>query len=116
MVRTSVLSQRRVNAVPTDFPGTSTVLDPGLDQEKDLDTSGPRIRCPLCGWSPRKEDHWHCSCGHEWNTFDTGGVCPAGLHQWTSTQCLSCPGWSFLSDSFTPHLIPLPLPHASPPH
>src|SRR6266849_5610033 len=24
------------------------------------------------------------------NTFDTGRVCPACLHQWTSTQCRSC--------------------------
>ena len=54
----------------------------------------PRIRCPLCGWSPRKEDRWFCDCGHEWNTFDTGGVCPACLHQWASTQCLSCARWS----------------------
>ena len=45
--------------------GKSTVLD------------GPRIRCPLCAWSPGKEDRWFCICGHEWNTFDTGGVCPA---------------------------------------
>jgi hypothetical protein len=44
--------------------------------ERDSDPSGPRIRCPLCGWSPRKEDRWSCDCGHEWNTFDTGGVCP----------------------------------------
>jgi hypothetical protein len=27
------------------------------------------------------------TCGHEWNTFDTGGVCPACVHQWTETQC-----------------------------
>src|SRR5260370_32570294 len=79
MVRTSVLSQRRVNAMPTDFPGTSTVSDPGLDQDKDLDTSGPRIRCPLCGWSPRQEDHRLCSCGHEGNTFEKGGFCPAAF-------------------------------------
>src|SRR5213075_2615343 len=23
--------------------------------------SGPRIRCPLCGWSPRKHDRWSAS-------------------------------------------------------
>jgi len=35
---------------------------------------------PLCGWSPRKDDRWSCSCGNEWNTFgntfDTGGYAP----------------------------------------
>ena len=42
----------------------------------------------------RKEDHWFCICGNEWNTFDTGGVCPACLHQWAETQCHSCSRWS----------------------
>jgi len=46
--------------------------------------------CPLCGWSPNKQDLWSCTCGHAWNTFDTGGVCPGCMHQWTSTQCLAC--------------------------
>ena len=55
---------------------SSVVLDRELDQEKSLDPSGPRIRCPLCGWSPRNDDRWSCTCGHSWNTFDTGGVCP----------------------------------------
>jgi hypothetical protein len=50
---------------------------PDRDLERDRDPSEPRIRCPLCGWSPQKEDKWFCTCGHEWNTFDTGGVCPA---------------------------------------
>ena len=81
--------------------GTSPVADSAviapdreLEDEKKHDTSGSRIRCPLCGWSPRKEDKWFCTCGNEWNTFDTGGVCPASLHQWTETQCLSCGRWS----------------------
>ena len=67
----------------------SVVLDRELEEEKNQDSSGSRIRCPLCGWSPRREDKWFCTCGNEWNTFDTGGVCPACLHQWTETQCLS---------------------------
>jgi len=79
-------------------PILSTVIDRELKEEKSYDPSGLRIRCPLCGWSPRKEDHWFCECGYEWNTFDTGGVCPACLHQWTETQCLSCSGWSPHSD------------------
>src|SRR5947209_19324621 len=83
----------------------SVVLDRELDQEKSRDPSGRRIRCPLCGWSPRKDDRWSCSCGHAWNTFDTGGVCPACLHQWTSTQCLSRAGWSPHSDGLCSHEI-----------
>jgi len=77
------------------FPSASTVLDPALDeeakQEKEVDGSGPRVRCPLCGWSLRKDDHWFCSCGCR--TYSTlGRDCPACLHHWTSTQCLSCAG------------------------
>jgi len=71
------------------------------DQERDLDPSDPHIHCPLCGWSPRKEDEWFCTCGCEWNTFDTGGVCPACLHQWTDTQCLSCARWSLHSQWYS---------------
>jgi hypothetical protein len=77
-------------------PMQSSVLDREL--ERDREPSGPRIRCPLCGSSPRKEDKWFCTCGYEWNTFDTGGVCPACLHPWTETQCLACSRWSAHSD------------------
>ena len=72
----------------------SVAVDREPDQEKGLDPSSPRIRCPLCGRTARKDDRWAFSCGHEWNTFDTGGVCPACLQQCTSTQCLSCEQWS----------------------
>src|SRR5579863_3011620 len=77
---------------------STTVLSPEVEQQDSLGPSGPHIRCPHCGWSPRKGDFWSCSCGHEWNTFDTGGVCPACLCQWTETQCLSCHRWSPHSD------------------
>ena len=84
--------------VLSDAPAkSSVVLDREVENEKSHDPSGPHIRCPLCGWSPRKEDHWFCECGHSWNTFDTGGVYPACLHQWTETQCLSCSRWSLHS-------------------
>jgi hypothetical protein len=49
-------------------PDQSVVLDREPDQEKNLDPNGPRIRCPLCGWSPGKDDRWSCTCGHIWNT------------------------------------------------
>jgi hypothetical protein len=82
----------------TRSAASSVVVD--REEEKSHDPSGPRIRCPLCGWSPRKEDKWFCTCGNEWNTFDTGGVCPACLHPWTETQCLSCNRWSPHSDCY----------------
>ena len=74
------------------------VLDREPDLEKGGEPSGPRIRCPLCSWSPRQEDLWMCTCMHCWNTFDTGGVCPACLHQWLETKCPSCHRWSPHSD------------------
>jgi len=81
----------------------SDVLDRELEEEKKPTASEPpRIRCPLCDWSPRKEDKWFCECGHSWNTFDTGGVCPACLRQWTETQCLSCIRWSLHSLWYAP--------------
>lgn len=66
--------------------------EPDLDQSQD--PFGPRIRCPFYGWSPGKHDRWFCECGNEWNTFDTGGGCPACLHPCTETQCVSCGRWS----------------------
>jgi hypothetical protein len=83
-------------ALTDDKP--TVVIDHELDEEKGVDASGPRIRCPKCGWSPTKQDLWSCACGHLWNTFDTGGVCPACLHQWAETQCRSCSRWSPHSD------------------
>jgi hypothetical protein len=81
--------------------------DFGLDHENEANSSGDGIRCPLCGWSPRKNSRWMCDCKHVWNTFDTGGICPACLYQWTSTMCPSCLRWSPHSDwyaqSSNPH-------------
>ena len=59
-------------------------------------TRGPRIRCPRCAWQPSAHDRWQCrsECLHVWNTFDTGGVCPACGHAWADTQCLRCQEWS----------------------
>lgn len=53
---------------------------------------GRRIRCPLCGWQPRKESRWVCTaaCQMMWNTFDTAGRCPRCHKQWQHTACLAC--------------------------
>ena len=61
----------------------------------------PRIRCPKCNWSPHADSRWSCKCGHRWNTFDTGGVCPSCLYQWKITACLRCHEWSAHSDWYT---------------
>ncbi len=65
---------------PVEVPGTAT--------------GRVRIRCPRCGFEPRKEDLWSCVCGHRWNTFDTGGVCPACAYVWEYTACPRCEQWS----------------------
>ena len=61
-------------------------------------TRGRKIRCPRCAWQPRKTDRWMCACGHTWNTFDTGGVCPGCDAAWKETQCLKCHQWSLHKD------------------
>jgi hypothetical protein len=74
-------------------------------QELEEKLSRGRIRCPLCAWQPSASSRWACGnskspenfdagCGHVWNTFDTGGVCPGCGHRWQWTACLACGGWS----------------------
>jgi hypothetical protein len=41
----------------------SVVLDRELEEEKNQDSTGSRIRCPLSGWLPRKDEKWLCACG-----------------------------------------------------
>ena len=53
-----------------------------------------RIRCPVCRWQPRKHDRWACTCGYQWNTFNTRGRCPDCGVRWLETQCLRCAHWS----------------------
>ena len=52
-----------------------------------------KIWCPGCEWKPLPSSRWVCApsgCGHVWNTFDTGGVCPACSKVWKMTACWSC--------------------------
>ena len=68
--------------------------DPTLIDKARWRPKGPRIRCPHCAWEPRREDTWACVCLHEWNTFETGGVCPACQREWLETQCPKCDHWA----------------------
>ena len=80
--------------------GSSTTFEPVVSTEsgEGRGGSGSGIRCPLCGWKPQAHDCWSCKCGHVWNVFDTGGVCPACLHQATNMQCGGCGRYSLHSD------------------
>jgi len=82
---------------------TRSIVEPAPPETTPADAPGDtpghgRIRCPLCGWTPRPDSVWFCQCGHSWNTFDTGGICPACLKQWTMTACPNCHQWSPHSD------------------
>ncbi len=81
----------------------SSVVEHGPDADLEIKTGGSgggenEIRCPVCAWSPQAEDRWSCSCGHSWNTFETGGVCPNCMLKWAYTQCRQCALWSVHSD------------------
>ena len=80
-------SVRARRQMPTPAEGPP-VLGPG----------GEAIRCPKCNWGPHQSDRWVCKCGHFWNTFATGGSCPACRYQWNITGCLSCGETSAHSD------------------
>jgi len=56
------------------------------------------IICPKCDWKPNRNSRWLCDCGFVWNTFDTGGECPACRKQWEPTMCLACSEWSLHLD------------------
>jgi hypothetical protein len=70
------------------------VRSPDADDSADLGRRRSRIRCPRCGWEPGRDDRWTCTCLHSWNTFETGGVCPACGRKWAETQCPRCHAWS----------------------
>jgi hypothetical protein len=65
-----------------------------VEDDDDRKRGRRRTRCPRCSWEPGRDDLWMCTCLHSWNTFDTGGVCPACDRRWTETQCLRCQDWS----------------------
>jgi Zn-dependent protease len=47
--------------------------------------------CPACKTPPPVGDIWKCSqCGRAFDTFQTGGVCPACGAQFSETRCMEC--------------------------
>lgn len=56
------------------------------------------VRCPGCKWTPESHHSWYCLCGHSWNTFETGGICPGCKKGWDKTQCPACDHWSDHAD------------------
>lgn len=74
--------------------GPDTTRPPDTKEGSRLRPGGIRIRCPRCAFEPRPQDRWQCHCLHVWNTFETGGVCPACGHKWSHTCCPRCRAWS----------------------
>lgn len=79
---------------PKKVPGLDDLFERVTGVERPVPPKGPKIRCPLCLWQPKKRSRWYCTCGHGWNTFDTAGRCPKCTFQWVDTACLSCARWS----------------------
>lgn len=47
--------------------------------------------CPSCKSSPPRGDFWKCgNCGHAFDTFQTGAVCPRCGSRFESTGCIDC--------------------------
>ncbi len=80
-------------------PADPSLLDRILD-DAGLGRRNRRIRCPRCGWVPRRDSRWWCPhpCGTSWNTFETRGRCPGCGKQWEHTACLACHQWSRHAD------------------
>jgi len=79
----------QLGGLTTQYPSRRRMLSPEeLDQI--FGSVFPGIRCPRCEWTPRAQNQWSCECGHQWNTFDTRGLCPGCEHQWEITACLQC--------------------------
>jgi hypothetical protein len=73
----------------TQYPQKQRVLSPA-EVDQMFGPILPGICCPKCKWTPRASNLWSCKCRHQWNTFDTRGLCPGCGYQWESTGCLQC--------------------------
>ena len=75
--------------VPRD-PVPEEELTLRISRAVDFRARGGTIRCPKCRVMPGVEEWWLCVCGHRWNTFETGGICPSCRHRWRVTKCAHC--------------------------
>jgi hypothetical protein len=85
----SGLSRRAGGPARSGIIGTETTRRVLTDKPM-LSPDGARIRCPQCEWVPDAGCLWMCKCGHVWNTFATGGLCPECNFRWEWTQCQIC--------------------------
>jgi Zn-dependent protease len=49
-----------------------------------------QYHCPSCKQSPPAVPLWKCACGTQYDTFATGGACPACGRAFPATQCPRC--------------------------
>jgi hypothetical protein len=85
----AVAGRPQLGGLTTQYCSKRTMLSPAeLDQM--FGSFLPGIRCPQCKWATRTKNLWSCKCGHQWNTFDTRGLCPGCGYQWGITGCLQC--------------------------
>jgi Zn-dependent protease len=63
--------------------------------------------CPACKASPPIGDYWKCGkCGHAFDTFQTGAVCPHCATQYAATKCLDCGAMHPMNQWGTPVIGP----------
>jgi Zn-dependent protease len=60
-------------------------------EQMDAIPRNPIARCPSCGEHPPMAPLWGCGrCGQQFDTFQTGAMCPRCGAQFETTTCFSC--------------------------
>src|SRR5437763_9572670 len=63
--------------------------------------------CPACKIAPPVGSYWKCTtCGGEFDTFQTGPVCPSCSTQFPTTRCLDCGRLHPMHEWTTASLVP----------
>src|SRR5437868_3184304 len=63
--------------------------------------------CPACKIAPPVGSYWKCTtCGGEFDTFQTGAVCPSCRTQFPTTRCLDCGRLHPMHEWTTASLVP----------